>query len=141
MKKNLSAYMKDFDEKYSTLKEINSKWYENEIGIKSFCKKSKTRDNKNRYSEEYIRARLVWSLVNSGMYQKEYICVEFSIPKGNKAKSVKPDIIVFKNKNWSEMHEDAKKNNDFSEIRKNILVVFESKKNKDTVDLAIENQL
>jgi len=74
-------------------------------------------------------------------YQKEYICVEFSIPKGNGGKSINPDILVFKDKNWLDMYENAQKNKDFSEIRKNILVVFETKKNDKTVDSAIENQL
>ena len=139
--KNLSYYIEEFDRKFSDLKEIDREWYKKEIDVTSFCKKSVTRDVKGNYSEEYLRARFVWSLVNSGMYQKEYICVEFSIPKGNKGKSINPDILIFKNKNWQVMYENAKKNRDFSEIRKNILVIFETKKNKDTVDSAVENQL
>lgn len=137
----LNDSMKKFDELFKNLKEINKEWYKKEVDVVSYCKKSSTRNTKGEYSEEYIRARFVWSLVNSGMYQKEYICVEFSIPKGNGGKSINPDILVFKDKNWLDMYENAKKNKDFSEIRKNILVVFETKKNDKTVDAAIENQL
>lgn len=137
----LSDYLQSFDEKYKNLKYIDKEWYKNEIDVVSFCKKAATRDTKGNYSEEYIRARFVWGLINSGMYQKEYICVEYSIPKGNGGKSINPDIVVFKNKDWLEMTEEAKKNKDFSEVRKNVLVVFETKGNKETVDAAIENQL
>ena len=137
----LNDSMKKFDELFKNLKEINKEWYKKEVDVVSYCKKSSTRNTKGEYSEEYIRARFVWSLVNSGMYQKEYICVEFSIPKGNGGKSINPDILVFKDKNWLDMYENAQKNKDFSEIRKNILVVFETKKNDKTVDAAIENQL
>lgn len=137
----LSEYLQIFDEKYKNLKYIDKEWYKDEIDVVSFCKKSATRDTKGNYSEEYIRARFVWGLINSGMYQKEYICVEYSIPKGNGGKSINPDIVVFKNKDWLEMTEEAKKNKDFSEVRKNVLVVFETKRNKETVDAAIENQL
>ena len=137
----LNDYIKKFDETFKDLEEINKEWYKKEINVITFCKKANTRNTKGEYSEEYIRARFVWSLVNSGMYQKEYICVEFSIPKGNGGKSINPDILVFKDKNWLDMYENAQKNKDFSEIRKNILVVFETKKNDKTVDSAIENQL
>ena len=137
----LNDYIKKFDETFKDLEEINKEWYKKEINVIAFCKKANTRNTKGEYSEEYIRARFVWSLVNSGMYQKEYICVEFSIPKGNGGKSINPDILVFKDKNWLDMYENAQKNKDFSEIRKNILVVFETKKNDKTVDSAIENQL
>ena len=137
----LNDYIKKFDETFKDLEEIDKEWYKKEINVIAFCKKANTRNTKGEYSEEYIRARFVWSLVNSGMYQKEYICVEFSIPKGNGGKSINPDILVFKDKNWLDMYENAQKNKDFSEIRKNILVVFETKKNDKTVDSAIENQL
>lgn len=137
----LSDYLQSFDEKYKSLKYIDKDWYKKEVDVVSFCKKAVTRDTKGNYSEEYIRARFVWSLINSGMYQKEYMCVEYSIPKGNGGKSINPDIIVFKNKDWLKITEEAKKNKDFSEVRKNVLVVFETKGNKETVDTAIENQL
>ncbi len=75
------------------------------------------------------------------MYQKEYICVEFGFPKGNSAKSLNPDIVVFKNKDWLEDFNNAKANKNFAKIRKNVLVIFETKKNNKTVESAIENQL
>ena len=138
---NIKKYMDKFDDDFSMLNEIDSKWYEENIGVFANCSKSQTRDKQGNFSEEYIRARMVWALVNSGMYNKEYICVEFEFPKGNKAKSINPDIIVFKNKDWKELWKEAKSKNDFKKIRQNVLVVLEVKKNNKDVEKAIENQI
>lgn len=138
---SLNIYMEKFDLIYKDLDIIDKDWYKNEIGVISFSSKSNKFDKKNNFSEEYVRARFVWSLINSGMYNKEYICVEFGFPKGNKASTLKPDIVVFKNKDWLDFYNDAKSSNDFSKIRKNVLVIFEAKKNNKDVELAIENQL
>lgn len=137
----LMEYFNEFDKKYKDLEEISSNWYDKECGVVSYCSTAKCKDKNGNLSEEYIRARFVWSIINSGMYQKEYICVEFSLPKGNTKTTLKPDIVVFKNKEWKSDFEYAKENKDFSKIRQNILVVFESKKNSKTVLEAIENQL
>jgi len=137
---NLTKYYNEFDAKYKDLKEIDKKFY-TDIGITAYNSKAKTIDTSGNYSEEYIRARFVWSIVKSGMYSKEYICVEFSIPKGNGGKSLNPDIIVFKNKDWLTDYNNAKANKDFKIIRQNVLVIFETKKNSKSVESAIENQL
>ena len=75
------------------------------------------------------------------MYSKEYICVEFGFPKGNGGKSLNPDIVVFKNKDWLVEYEKAKASKNFVNIRKNVLTIFETKKNNKSIDSAIENQL
>lgn len=141
MSKLLSDYFVKFDKQYSELKEITKDWYKNEIGVTSFSSKASTIDSKGNYSEEYVRARFVWSLVNSGMYDKDYICVEFGFPKGNGGKSLNPDIVVFKNKDWLNDFEDAKSTKDFRKIRQKVLVIFETKKNNKDIQSAIENQL
>lgn len=137
----LQDYFKKFDEKYKDLEIIDRNFYENEIGVKSFSSKANAKDSKNNFSEEYIRARFVWSLINSNKYNKEYLCVEFSIPKGNGGKSIKPDIVIFKNKDWIETFEEANKTKNFSQVRKNMLVIFETKKKDNSIESAIENQL
>lgn len=139
--KTLKDYFSDFDSKFKDLKIIDREWYESEVGVAAFCSTAKTKDVKGNFSEEYIRARLVWSLINSGMYNKEYICVEFGFPKGNTKTKLKPDIVVFKNKNWLEEFKEAEKNKNFSKLRKNMLVIFEGKKNNKSIESAIENQL
>lgn len=139
--KTLKDYFSDFDSKFKDLKIIDREWYESEVGVIAFCSTAKVKDVKGNFSEEYIRARLVWSLINSGMYNKEYICVEFGFPKGNTKTKLKPDIVVFKNKNWLEEFKEAEKNKNFSKLRKNMLVIFEGKKNNKSIESAIENQL
>lgn len=138
---NLRDYFSKFENKYNNIESIDKYWYQNECGVISFNSKQSIKDKNKNYSEEWYRARLVWSLVHSGFYPKEYICVEFSMPKGNSKTPLKPDILVFKNKDWYKNYEEAKANKDFSKIRQNMLVVFEAKKNSKTVESAIENQL
>jgi type I restriction enzyme M protein len=137
----LKTHFEKFDSRYIDLEMIDLFWYKNELGITSFCSKAKTRDAKGDFSEEYIRARFVWSIIQSGMYNKEYICVEFGFPKGSGGKSLNPDIVVFKNKNWLQDYKQAKASNNFAKIRQNVLVIFETKKNNKSIESAIENQL
>ena len=137
----LSTYYEKFDSQFSDLETIDSSWYQEIIGITAICSKAKAKETKGNFSEEYVRARFVWSLINSGMYNKEYICVEFGFPKGNGGKSLNPDIVVFKNKDWLQDYEQAKASKNFAKIRQNVLVIFETKKNNKSVESAIENQL
>lgn len=137
----MKKYFEQFEKKFSKLEKIDCNFYEKEVGVKSFCSSAKSKDLKGNWSEEWIRARFIWSLINSGKYQKEYICVEFGFPKGNTKTNLKPDVVLFKNKDWLKDFEEAKQTKDFSKIRQNILVIFETKKNSKSVDTAIENQL
>ncbi|MCK4649760.1 N-6 DNA methylase [Candidatus Pacearchaeota archaeon] len=135
-------YFRKFESKYSKLDLIDKDWYEKELNISAFCSKAKTKDAKGNFSEEWFRARMTWSMVNSGTYNKEYICVEFSQPKGNTKTPLRADIVVFKEKEWLKTYEKAKQNKDFREMNKMMLVVFEAKKKQgDNVQSVIENQL
>ncbi|MCT8249147.1 N-6 DNA methylase [Proteus vulgaris] len=138
---NLKKYLSEFDEKFKDLEEINQEFYKDIVGVVAYNSKAKAKDVKGAYSEEYIRARFVYALVNSGLYPKEYICVEFGFPKGNTATKLKPDIVVFKNKGWKEDFEKATIEKDFSQIRQNLLVIFETKKNNKSLEVSVENQL
>ncbi len=141
MSKNLKEYFADFDKKYKDVVTIDKKFHEEEIGVKSFASKAKTKDTKGNFSEEYIRSRFVYALVNSGLFPKEFLCIEFNIPKGNNGKALKPDVVAFKTKEWLDIYEDAKAKKDFKKLRQNYLVVFETKKNNKSLESAIENQL
>lgn len=109
MNKILKDYMVDFDVKFKDLDFIDKSFHEKELEVVSFASKAKTRDARGNFSEEYIRTRFVYALVNSGYFPKEILCIEFNIPKGNNGKSIKPDIIAFKNTDWIKVYEDAKK--------------------------------
>jgi len=142
MTNKLKKYFLEFEKKYKNIEKIDSNWYKNEIGVVAFNSSAKIKDSKGNYSEEWYRARFVWSLVFSGMYNKEYICIEFSQPKGNTKTPLRADIVVFKNKNWLNIYEKAKETKDYREINKELLVIFEAKKKEtDNTLSVIENQL
>lgn len=141
MSKKFKDYLVDFDIKYKDLDFIDKAFHEKELGVVSFASKANTRDTSGFFSEEYIRSRFVYALVNSGFFPKEVLCIEFNIPKGNNGKALKPDIVAFKNKDWLKINEDAKANKNFKKLRQNYLVIFETKKNNKSLDNAIENQL
>lgn len=137
---NLKKYYNEFDAKFKNLKYIDKKFYE-DMGVIAFNSKAVAIDSLGNFSEEYIRARFVYSIIHSGLYPKEYICVEFGFPKGNTKTKLKPDIVVFKNKDWKDNFEKATSGKNFSKIRQNLLVIFETKKNNKSLESAIENQL
>jgi len=141
MTNKFSKYIQEFDQKFCNMSVITRQWYKDTLDVDAFCSTASARDAKWNWSEEYIRARFVYAMIHSWMYQKEYICVEFWFPKWNGAKSLNPDIVVFKNKDWKENWEEAKQSKSFSKIRQNVLVIFETKKNNKSVREAIENQL
>lgn len=141
MAKKLSDYFREFDRKYSKLNEIDKKFHKEKLGVISFATKAKAKDKSGLLSEEYIRTRFVYGLINSGMYPKEQICIEFGFPKGNTKTKLKPDIVIFKQKNWYKDYQAAKKLKNYSVIRQQMLVIFETKKNTKTIESAIENQL
>lgn len=141
MAKSLRDYLIEFDKKYKGLEYIDSTFHKNELDVISFASKAKVIDAKGNHSEEYIRTRFVYALVNSGFFPKEHLCIEFNIPKGNNGKALKPDIVAFKNKDWLQTYEHAKANKDFKVLRQNYLVIFETKKDNKSLESAIENQL
>lgn len=138
---NFSEKLNEFDLKYSTLEKIDNNFYKDTFWITSFISKAKTKDTKGWWSEEYIRARFVYAMIYSWMFQKEYICVEFWFPKWNWWKSLNPDICVFKSKDWQKEYENAKQTKNFKWFRENTLVIFEAKKNSKSIEDAVQNQL
>ena len=72
----LSSYFHKFEELFSKVDFIDNKWYEVECGVTSYISKAPIKDKSNTFSEEFYRARFVWSLIQSGMYPKEKITLE-----------------------------------------------------------------
>ncbi len=141
MSKIFKDYLTDFDVKFKDLDFIDKAFHEKELGVVSFASKANCKDTSGNFSEEYIRTRFVYALVNSGFFPKEILCIEFNIPKGNNGKALKPDVVAFKNTDWLKVYQDAKANKNFKKLRQNYLVIFETKKNNKSLESAIENQL
>lgn len=141
MPKTFLSYLLEFDKKFESLDSIDRTFHHELLGVQSYASKANTRSSNGEFSEEYIRTRFVYALVYSGFYPKENLCIEFSIPKGNKAKALKPDIVAFKDPNWQSQYDEAKIAKNFNQIRQNLLVIFETKQNNKTLEEAIEYQL
>lgn len=130
-------YFHEFDTRYGNVNKITTEFY-SEIGIRTGKKiNASAYDAFGKYSEEYIRARFVYSLVSSGKYPKENICIEFPFPKGNSKGTLNPDLIIFKDDNWY----DDFINKNYKSLRQKILLIGETKKNNKTILNAVENQL
>jgi type I restriction enzyme M protein len=139
----IAEAFKEFDKKYSKLSEINTEWYHKNCGVFSTNKIANAKNSKGVFSEEYYRARMVWSLVETKMYLPENICVEFCIPKGSEgAKSLNPDIIVFKTDAWKTYYKKWDKSKSLpEELAKEMLIVWEAKENSSKVESAVTKQM
>ncbi len=96
---------------------------------------SKTAIIKNKagkQNEEYYKWQFLYSLVNSGLYIKDYIGTEIHFPKGNKSSApIKFDAAIFDTTDWFKYYSDYHNNKDQSALdwlRKHLIVVIEFKK-------------
>lgn len=94
-------------------------------------------------SEEYYKWEFVYSLINSGLYSKEYVGVELSFPKGSKGSSnLRLDGVIFDSKDWVEKYKNKDNIDNLEWLRKHILAVIEFKKSsKEDVKKVFSNQL
>ena len=140
---SLVKNFKDFEVKFKDIVEIDSNWYLKNCGVFSANKLAKVTDSKGNHSEEWYRARMVWSLVESKMYPSDIICVEFTIPKGSEgAKSLNPDIVVFKTNKWKSHYDLWDKSKSLPEaLAKEILVIGEVKADNSKIESAVTKQM
>lgn len=97
-------------------------------------------------NEEYYKWQFISSLINSGLFSKDFIGAEVCLPKGNKSSApIKFDAAIFNNKNWFEHYKKFHESNDQSElewIRKNIIGVIEFKNEKaKNIEIVFNQQL
>lgn len=82
--------------------------FENSLSIQNFLpehltlNKSTVIKRKNgEKNEQYYKWQFLYSLINSGMYSKDYIGTEIYFPKGNKNSApIKFDAAIFDDLNW-----------------------------------------
>lgn len=109
-------------------------------------KKCIIKSKSNERNEEYYKWQFISSLINSGLYCKDFIGVEICLPKGNKNSSpIKFDAAIFKSKNWFSHYKKFHETNDQNElewIRKDIISVIEFKNEKaKNVEVVFNQQL
>lgn len=133
-KKTFTTAKQEFDKKYSNNKEFECFLTEHLTSGKVNPIKNKAGQN----NEEYYKWQFLYSLINSGMYAKDYIGTEIHFPKGNKTSApLKFDAAIFDDTEWFEYYKDyhTNKNQDSLDwLRKHVIAVIEIKKenSKDT---------
>ncbi len=126
--KSFSQAKLEFDKKFSSANELNNFLPEHLTqNKKSIIKKKNGTSN-----EQYYKWQLLYSLVNSGMYAKDYIGTEVYFPKGNKNSApIKFDGAIFDDPNWFDYYQSFHTDKDQESLdwlRKHIIAVIEIKK-------------
>ena len=140
MKKTFLQAKQDFDSKYSLKKEFAAFIPVNQRLSESYVIKNK----KGKTNEEYYKWQFFYSLVYSGLYQKDYLGCEVYFPKGNKNSApIKLDGAIFDDPNWFDWYKKYHKNKDQESLdwlRKHLLGVIEFKKESSKDNETVYNQ-
>ncbi len=138
---DFAKYKSDFDNEYKNITTIKSP-----IPFHKTFNKEVNLVKKDGNNEEFYRQELIFTLINSGMYSKEYLGAEVNFPKGNKSSAnLKIDLCIFDDKNWFKYYEkwhDENHHDSLVWLRKHLIFVIEIKKedNKNISDV-YSNQL
>lgn len=93
----------------------------------------KVKNEKHERIEEYYKWQFISSIINSGLYPKDYIGAEIHFPKGNKASTpLKIDACIFNDKDWLVHYHkwiDTKDDDAVEWLRKILFVPLNLKKN------------
>ncbi len=118
----------EFDQKYSNQKEFLAFLPVN----LTVTKRCSIKDLYNKPNEEYYKWQFVYSLVYSGLYQKDNLGLEIYFPKGNKNSApIKFDGAIFDDTSWFDVYKNwhERKNQDSLDwLRKHLIGVIEFKK-------------
>jgi type I restriction enzyme M protein len=101
-------------------------------------KKSNIKNKSGKQNEEYYKWQFLYSIVQSGLFAKDFIGTEIHLPKGNKSSApIKFDAAIFDNADWFEHYKNYHTNNDTGSLdwlRQHLLVAIEIKK-EDSKDI------
>jgi type I restriction enzyme M protein len=137
MNQTFSQKKLEFDTKYGTVKEYDCFLPVHlTLGSKTNFKKKNGQNN-----EQYYKWQFLYSIVQSGMYAKDYIGTEVQFPKGNKsAAPLKLDGAIFDDDTWFDKYKDYHENGTSESLdwlREHLIVALEFKKedNKNISDV------
>lgn len=92
------------------------------------------RNNEGQRLEEYYKWQFIYSVINSGLYQRGFIGIEVSFPKGNPlSKPIKLDAAIFDRKEWITHYKKfwrEKKQSSLDWLRNHLIVAIEFKNNE-----------
>ncbi|KFF07956.1 HsdM family class I SAM-dependent methyltransferase [Chryseobacterium luteum] len=118
----------DFDHKYENVVEFDCFIQEH----LTFGKKTKFQKKDGTKNEQYYKWQFLYSIIQSGLYIKDYIGTEIQFPKGNKSSApLKLDGAIFDDISWSDKYKDYHENGNNESLewlREHLIVSLEFKK-------------
>ncbi|MBF0412398.1 MAG: N-6 DNA methylase [Desulfamplus sp.] len=127
----------EFDNKYGTATEYDCFLSEH----LTFGRKSNFKKKNGQRNEQYYKWQFLYSIVQSGLFAKDYIGTEVQFPKGNKSSApLKLDGAIFDDISWFEKYKDYHENGNNESLewlREHLIVSLEFKKedNKNVADV------
>lgn len=127
----------EFDSKYQFIKEYTCFLPEH----LTMNKETKFQKKNGEHNEQYYKWQFLYSIVQSGLFIKDYIGTEVQFPKGNKSSApIKLDAAIFDDVSWFEKYKDYHNNGNNESLdwlREHLLVALEFKKedNKNIADV------
>ncbi|GAB1370247.1 hypothetical protein MASR1M45_28290 [Candidatus Kapaibacterium sp.] len=126
--KTFTVAKSEFDTKYG-----ESKTFDAFLPVNQETNKKVTiKNNQGKRNEEFYKWQFLSSIVNSGMYAKDYIGTEIHFPKGNKTSApIKFDAAIFDSVEWFEHYKNfhnKKEQSSLDWLRKHLICVIEFKK-------------
>ena len=122
----------NFSEKYKISKEINCFL---PVHLTLNSKETNLFKKDGTHNEQYYKWQLFYSIVNSGLFSKDYIGTEVQFPKGNKnSKPIKLDGAIFDDKKWFEHYQalhtkkDDSKWDELNWLKEHLICAIEIKK-------------
>lgn len=127
----------EFDNKYENTVEFDCFISEH----LTFGKKTNFKKKNGTKNEQYYKWQFLYSIVQSGLFNKDYIGTEIHFPKGNKSSApLKLDGAIFDDISWFEKYKDYHENGNNESLewlREHLIVALEFKKedNKNVADV------
>lgn len=127
----------EFDNKYENTVEFNCFLQEH----LTFEKKTNFKKKNGTKNEQYYKWQFFYSIIQSGLFSKDFIGTEVHFPKGNKSSApLKLDGAIFDDITWFEKYKDYHENGNNESLewlREHLIVALEFKKedNKNVTDV------
>lgn len=127
----------EFDNKYGTATEYDCFLPEH----LNFGRKTNFKKKNGQRNEQYYKWQFLYSIVQSGLFAKDYIGTEVQFPKGNKSSApLKLDGAIFDDITWFDKYKDYHENGNNESLewlREHLIVALEFKKedNKNVADV------
>lgn len=101
------------------------------------------RDINGQPNEEYYKWQFIYSLINSGLYNRDFIGAEIQFPKGNSS-IIRLDGAIFDSEDWHQHYNDYwlhKRSADLEWLNDHLLAVIEFKKSDNEIEKVFTRQV